>query len=217
MSKANRLAMLCVFCFAAGAALFLTGSSGPGIPLAAIIVLGGGALALVGSLVLRRREPRLAMAGPDLAQTAVGPSRAGTIAAVVGAAVAAAALLLTLFVAQGEARSHGSFHLIFGVVALGLFVAVDRWWRPREGAAAASLRTPLLVMLWLALAGALLESIGAAGYDRLNSGHRIPWLTSVHNAATPLGAITLLMIPVAFAVLVSVFVGRLRARRTTTT
>lgn len=216
MSKANLLAMLCVFCSAAGAALFLTGSSGPGIPLAAIVLLVG-ALALVSSLVLRRREPRPAMAGPDLAPTAVGPSRAGTIAAVVGAAVAAAALLLTLFVAQGEARAHGSFHLIFGVVALGLFVVVDRWWRPREGTAAASLRTPLLVLLWVALAAAFLESVGAAGYDRLNSGHRIPLLTSVHNAATPLGALTLLMIPIAIAVLTSAFVGRLRARRTTTT
>jgi hypothetical protein len=207
--------MLCVLCFAAGAALLLVGSSGPGIPLAAIVLLVG-ALALVGSLVLRRHEPRPAVAGPDLAPPAAGQSRAGTIAAVVGAALASAALLLTLSVARGEARSHGSFHLIFGVVVLALFVAVDRWWRPREGTAAASLRTPLLVLLWVALAGAFLESVGAAGYDRFNSGHRIPWLTSVHNAATPLGALTLLMIPIAIAVLASVLIGRLRARRSTT-
>jgi drug/metabolite transporter (DMT)-like permease len=215
MSKANRLVMLAVLCFATGAALFLTGSSGPGIPLTAIVLVVG-ALALVGSLVFRRREPRLPPAGGDLPPAAPGPSRAGTIGAVAGAAIGAIALLLTLFVAQGEARSHGFFHMIFGVVVVGLFVAVDRWWRPREGTAAASLRTPLMVLLWVALAAAFLESIGAAGYDRFNSGQRIPLLTSLHGVATALGALGLLMIPIAIAVLASAFVGRLRSRKTAT-
>jgi len=215
MSKANRLVMLGVLCFTAAAVLFLTGSSGPGIPLAAIVLVVG-AIALVGSLVLRRREPRPQRARRDLPPVAAGPSRGGTMGAVAGAALGATALLLTLFVAQGEARSHGFFHMIFGVVVLGLFVAVDRWWRPREGTALASLRTPLMVLLWVALVAAFLESIGAAGYDRLNSGHRVPWLTSVHGVATPLGALAVLMMPIAIALLASAFVGRLRSRKTAT-
>jgi hypothetical protein len=213
MSKANRLVMLGVLCLAAAAALLLTGSPWPGIPLTTIVLFVG-ALALVGSLVLRRGLLRLSPAGRDLPADAPGPGRAGTIAAVAGAAFGATALLLTLFVAQGEARSHGYFHLIFGVVALGLFVAVDRWWRPREGTAAASLRTPLMVLLWVALGAAFLESIGAAGYDRFNSGQRIRLLTSLHGVAAGLGTLGLLAIPIAIAVLASAFVGRLRSRKT---
>jgi hypothetical protein len=113
-----------------------------------------------------------------------------------------------LLVAEGEPRGHGVFHLIFGVVALVLFFALDRWWRPREGTA--SLRVPLMLLLWLALAGAFLESIGAAGYDRLNSGQRIAWLTLLHNALAPLGALTLLVMPIALIVLGSAIVGRIR-------
>jgi hypothetical protein len=125
-----------------------------------------------------------------------------------GASLGGLALLVALLVAEGEARGHGVFHLIFGVVALVLFFALDRWWRPREGTA--SLRVPLMLLLWLALAGAFLESIGAAGYDRLNSGQRIAWLTSLHNAVAPLGALTLLVIPIALIVLGSATVGRIR-------
>jgi hypothetical protein len=77
------------------------------------------------------------------------------------------------------------------------------------------MRTPLLVLLWVALAAAFLESIGAAGYDRFNSEHRIEWLTTVHNSATALGALALLMIPIGIAVLASVLLGRLRSRTTT--
>lgn len=214
MSNSNRLLVLAVVCCSAGGALFLIGSGGPGLPIAAAS-FGVGALALVGSLVLRRREPRpSAEATPPT--TAPGRSRAGTIGAVAGAVLGACALVLTLFVALGESRGHGFFHLMFGGVALGLFVAVDRWWLPREGSAAASFRGPLLVVLWIALAGAFLESIGAAGYDEFNAAHRIEWLTTVHNAVTPLGALGMLTIPMALAALAAAFVGRLRARRAAT-
>jgi hypothetical protein len=216
MSKANLLIMVCMLCFVAGAAMLVTGTDGAGLPMVAI-ALGVGGIALVGAIVLRRREPRPVMAGAALPQPAAGPSRAGTIAAVAGAALGMLALVLTLFVAEGEARSHGFFHLIFGIVVLGLFVAVDRWWKPRAGTSASSIRTPLLVLVWVALASAFLESIGAAGYDRFNSGHRIEWLTTVHNASTAFGTLALLMIPIGIAVLASVFVGRLRARTTTST
>jgi hypothetical protein len=210
MSNSNRILVLAVVCFSMGGALFLMGSGGPGLPIAAV-ALGAGALALAGWLVLRRREPRPSVdASPPLA--ALGPSRGGTIGAVAGGVLGASALLLTLTVAEGEARGHGMFHLLFGAVLLGLFVAVDRWWRSREGTAA-SLRTPLLVVLWIALAGAFLESVGAAGYDELNAAHRIEWLTTVHNAVTPLGALSLLAIPMGLAALAAAFVGRLRTRR----
>jgi hypothetical protein len=216
VSKANLLAMVCVLSFVAGAAILLTGTDGAGLPIVAI-ALGMGGVSLAGAVLLRRREPTPPTEGAALLQPAAAPSRAGTIAAVAGAVLGGVALLLTLFVGQGEARSHGFFHLIFGIVVLGLFVAVDRWWKPRAGTSASSMRTPLLVLLWVALAAAFLESIGAAGYDRFNSEHRIEWLTTVHNSATAFGALALLMIPIGIAVLASVFVGRLRARTTTST
>jgi hypothetical protein len=215
MSNSNRLLMLAVVCVSAGGALFLIGPTGHGGLLIAAAAFVAGALALAGSLVLRRRDPRPAPPA-GLPTAPPGPSRVGTIGAVVGGLLGVLALALTLFVAEGEARGHGIFHLLFGVVVLGLFVAVDRWWRPREGTAGASFRGPLLVVLWIALAGAFLESVGASGYDEFNAAHRIEWLTTVHNAVTPLGALTLLAIPMGLAALAAAFVGRLRARRTAT-
>jgi hypothetical protein len=212
MSNSNRLLMLAVICVSAGGGLFLIGPTGRGGLLIAAAAFVVGVLTLVGSLVLRRREP-MPSADAGLPPLAPGPSRAGTIGAVAGTVLGAVALALTLFVAEGEARGHGIFHLLFGVVVLGLFVAVDRWWRPREGTTGASFRSPLLVVLWIALAGAFLESIGAAGYDELNAAHRIEWLTTVHNVVTPLGALALLTIPMALAALAATFVGHLRARR----
>jgi hypothetical protein len=44
----------------------------------------------------------------------------------------------------------------------------------------------------------------------LNSGQRIAWLTSLHNAVAPLGALTLLVMPIALVVLGSAIVGRIR-------
>ena len=174
-----------------------------------------GALALAASLVLRRREPEApAPARGDLPPAAAGPSRAGTIGALAGAALGAVALLFAVFVAEREARAHGFFHLTFGLVILGLFIAIDRWWRPREGTAGSWLRLPMLVLLWVGLAGAFLESMGAAGYGSTRD--RIPWLTTVHGIATPFGALGLVMIPVGLFVLASVFVERLHARRTAT-
>jgi hypothetical protein len=215
MSNSNRLLVLVVVCFSMGGALVLMGSGGPGLPIAAVS-LGAGALALAGSLVLRRREPR-SQVDASTPPATPGPSRGGTIGAVAGGVLGAGALLLTFTVAEGEARGHGTFHLLFGVVLLGLFVAVDRWWHSREGTTtAASFRTPLLVVLWIALAGAFLESVGAAGYDELNAAHRIGWLTTVHNAVTPLGALSLLAIPMGFAALAAAFVAHLRTRRIAT-
>jgi hypothetical protein len=54
------------------------------------------------------------------------------------------------------------------------------------------------------------QAIGAAGCDRLNSGQRIAWLTSLHNPVAPLGALTLLVMPIALIVLGSAIVGRIR-------
>ncbi len=207
MSKTNLLASLGVLCFAMGAALFLIGSSGPGIVVAAILVVVG-TLALVGARAFRARDGERVPSGRELPAATPRSSRAGTIGIVAGASLGVLALLVTLLVAEGEARGHGVFHLIFGLVALVLFVALDRWWQPRKGTA--SIRVPLMLVLWLSLAGGFLESIGAAGYDRLNSGQRIAWLTSVHNAVAPLGALTLLVIPIALVVLGSAIVGRIR-------
>ena len=206
MTRSALLAVVGAICFGVGGALFLVGGSGLAFALVAFAL---GTLALVGFQLLRRRAPR-PTAGSNPAP--IGPSRGGGIAAGVGLALGALALVLALSVAEGEARGHGIFHLLFGAVALGLFVAVDRWWRPLEGTTGASLRTPVLVLLWVGAAGAFLESIGAAGYDRFNAGHRIEALTTVHNSATILGPISLLMVPVGIAVLAAAFVGRRRAR-----
>jgi len=211
MSKANLLAMAAVLLLATGSAMLLLGSSGGGVAPAAI-VLGSGALALVGFLVLRRGRPQPTPSG-DGRPPAAGPTRTGVIAAIAGGSLGAVALLLSLSVAEGEARSHAFFHLIFGVIVLGLLVAIDRWWRPRDGSAAASIRVPLSVLLWIAAAASFLESIGAAGYDRFNAAHRIEWLTSVHNAVTAFGALTLVMIPVGTAVLMYALVDRRRASK----
>ena len=208
MSKADGLVVVGAISFIGGAALFLIGSSGSGIVLAAIVFVVG-AIALVSAMVLRRGEPRTVA---DDVRPA-GPSQVGKVGAFAVGALGTLALVLIFFVAQGEARGHGLMHLIFGATALGLFVALDRWWRPRKGSAAASLRTPLMVLLWIGTASSFLESIGAAGYDRFNTGARIPWLTSMHGFAVPLGAVSVLMIPIAALVLASVFAGRLRARR----
>jgi hypothetical protein len=209
MSKTNLLAWLGGLCFTMGAGLFVIGSSGPVIIIVAAVLVVVGTLALVGARASRARDREGVPSARELpVAAAVGPSRAGTIGAVAGASLGALALLVALFVAEGEARGHGVFHLIFGTIALVLFVALDRWWRPREGTA--SPRVPLMLVLWLAIAGAFLESIGAAGYDELNSGQRIAWLTSVHNAVAPLGGLTLLVIPIALIVLGSVIVGRIR-------
>lgn len=115
---------------------------------------------------------------------------------------AAAATLLAvgvveaLFVAEGEARGHIVFHLVFATVLLLLFVAVGLLWRSRPRSIASICRGFLLFALALSTTGTLFEAIGAGGYDAQNAQSQIDWLTAIHSNATPIAMLGLPMIPV---------------------
>jgi hypothetical protein len=93
--------------------------------------------------------------------------------------------VVAVTVAVGEARGHAIFHLLFGVVSLGLFAALAFPWHPRPGTSAALVRGTVLVLLGIATFGAFLESIGGAGYDAENAGRRLEALTTLHGVAIP--------------------------------
>ena len=134
--------------------------------------------------------------------------------AVAGAAMASGTLVVALVVAQGEARGHAFFHLIFGVAALALFTAIGIVWRPSANVSSSTGRTPLLGALWVFSMAALSESLGAAGYDRFNEGHRIEWLTTIHGVAGPLSGVGFLLVPIiAVVAAVSLATGWVRRRR----
>ena len=213
MSKVNLLFAIGVVGCVAGGGLLLTGAAGVGTPIPWIVLVVG-LISLAGAYAVRRHAPGTSPERVEASDVTIEPGHTWTIAAVAGAALGVVALLLALVVGEGEARSHGVFHWLFGAVALGLLVAVDRWWRPRIGTFAASWRSPVLALLLAGAAAAFLESIGAAGYDRFNAGVRTEWLTTLHNASAPFGTLAVLMIPIAVGVLVSVTVRRMRTRRT---
>ena len=107
------------------------------------------------------------------------------------------AFVVALVVAEGEARGHAILHLLTGIVCLGLFAALAFLWHPPAGSGASSFRGLVLMLLAVAGLGALLESLGGAGYDAANAGHRIELLTSLHNMVTPFGALLIVAVPLA--------------------
>ncbi len=68
-----------------------------------------------------------------------GPTAAGGRRAIIGFAIAwlvlaAVSLTLAFVVAEGEARTHATFHLFAGFIAMALFVSIGLLWTPsREG------------------------------------------------------------------------------------
>jgi hypothetical protein len=95
--------------------------------------------------------------------------------AVAGIGLGAVALMVTFVVARGEARGHAFGHLVIGAALLGLFAATGSAWHPRAGSSLSNCRAPFLIVLWIASVATFLESIGAAGHDKFNAGHRLEW------------------------------------------
>ncbi len=122
------------------------------------------------------------------------------------------AFVVALVVAEGEARGHAILHLLTGLVCLGLFAALAFLWHPHAGSGAASFRGFVLMLLAVAGLGALLESLGGAGYDAANAGHRIELLTSLHNIVTPFGALLIVAVPLAVITVVVVLIARVMGR-----
>jgi hypothetical protein len=133
--------------------------------------------------------------------------------AVVGIGLGATALMVTVVVAKGEARGHAFGHLVIGAALLGLFAAIGSTWHPRAGSSSSNYRAALLIALWIASVAAFLESIGAAGYDKFNAGHRLEWPTALHGMETPIAGLGIVLLPLSVGVLAVALVGRLVTRR----
>ena len=111
------------------------------------------------------------------------PSGLSAKRGVVGLAIAwlvlaAISLTLAFAVAEGEARTHATGHLVLGFLSIALFVSVGLLWTPPEGGRASLVRAGILVITAMGAFGQVLESIGASGYDRFNAGHEIEFLTA---------------------------------------
>ena len=119
------------------------------------------------------------------------------------------AVLVALVVAEGEARGHAILHLLTGFLCVGLFAALAFPWHPRAGGVAATLRGLVLTLLAVAAFGAFGESLGGAGYDAANDGHRIEALTTLHSIALPFGAFLFVAVP--FGVITGIVVLIVRA------
>ena len=115
--------------------------------------------------------------------------------------LAAISLTLAFAVAEGEARTHATGHLVLGFLSIALFVSVGLLWTPPEGSRASLVRAGILVITAMGAFGQVLESIGASGYDRFNAGHEIEFLTGIHNAVGILGPVALMAIPIGLVAL----------------
>ena len=116
--------------------------------------------------------------------------------------LAAISLTLAFAVAEGEARTHATGHLVLGFLSIALFVSVGLLWTPPEGGRASLVRAGILVITAMGAFGQVLESIGASGYDRFNAGHEIEFLTGIHNAVGILGPVALMAIPIGLVAVV---------------
>lgn len=166
-------------------------------------------------LALRKTKYAAQELKPERGDRRVAVSRAVLPGAVAGGAIAGIAVLVGLFVAEGEARGHVFFHLGFGVTIMLLFTAVGLMWRLPSTADSSAGRTALLSALWISAGGTLFESIGAGGYDAMNATTRIGWLTALHGLSTPIAGIGLLMIPVGGITLAALVLKRLLTHRRT--
>jgi hypothetical protein len=195
-------------CLVLGAAMFLTGVT-PGT-----IWIGIGALSLAGVLMvvtLHLVRRRFATEAPASEEQRPSPRRlAVTIAPLCVLGLVAAGVAFA--VAEGEARGHAVGHLLPGLLCLSLFAALARWWRSSTNSISATLRGPLLALVWLATAGLFLESLGGAGYDAANERERIAFLAALHGVASPLAALSLLAAPLSLVALAAVAASRGLAR-----
>lgn len=168
---------------------------------------------LIRESIRRRQHPSGAIEPSRLPIHHDTPERRGLSgASVAGGILGVLDILLIVTIAQGEARGHAGGHMILGVVAMALFVALRILWRTTGSDVSLISRQVLLTMLWISAVASLLESIGAVGYDRHNSGERIAWLTAIHGPAGLVAALALLTIPLGAVALLFVVIGRVVAR-----
>ena len=130
----------------------------------------------------------------------------------VGAGLATVAIMLAFAVAQGEARGHALFHLIFAVPLAGLLAILGLAWRPAASTAASTWQTVVVVLVAVAFVGATLEAIGGTGYDRFDAAEQREPLTTIHDLALYLGAALLLAVPLGLGTLFALAVQRLVRR-----
>lgn len=104
----------------------------------------------------------------------------------------AGVLVAVRLLAVGQAVGHGEFHATTAVIALLLSVVPMYVWRPVTHSPAASARLALMGSFWMFASTAMLEAVGAIGYDARNDGVRSETLHTVHEVAG--GASTLAMV-----------------------
>jgi hypothetical protein len=126
--------------------------------------------------------------------------------------LAVISLTLAFAVAEGEARSHATGHLVLGFLSIALFVSVGLLWTPPEGSHGSLVRAGILVITAMGAFGQVLESIGASGYDRFNAGHEVEFLTGIHDAVGILGPVALMAIPIGLVALVVLAIAHLLGR-----
>lgn len=175
----------------------------PWVTLIATVI--GSSLLIVAMVVGRGEADRPVRSDPARGERLVRRAAFGL------AAMGVVAVLGAWVVAVGEARGHAVLHLVTGFLCLGLFLALAVPWHPPAGTATATMRGVALTSLAVAAFGSFLESLGGAGYDAANDGHRIEALTILHGIAAPFAALLILAVP--FAVICGVLVLITRVRR----
>lgn len=210
MTTDRILILLGLACIAVVAFGHLTGVAAalPGVEVALLLV---GLGALVAGW-------RLGSDGSAAAPADGPPASTGWVrnAAMMLGALGALALVIAVFVAEGEATGHAIGHLMVGAVAFTLFVTLGFFWRPRTGTQAALIRRVVLLLLLVATFGSFVESMGGAGYDPTNSTDRVRTLTLLHDVALPFSALGMPgVILGAVAGVVVLTRGALRRLRTT--
>ena len=193
-------------CLLFAAATLLAGPSG--FPLFSLGALGLGAILLVVGLARARgSSPSVQTRDPARGERVV------RVVFLVLAGVAGLAALAAMLVAVGEARGHAVFHLLTGLICLGLFAALAYPWHPTPGSGTAMFRGMVLTLLALAAAGSFIESVGGSGYDAANLGHRIQLLASLHGVGVYFGAFVMVGVPIGTVTGIVVLIGHAIHRR----
>jgi hypothetical protein len=162
-----------------------------------------GSITLLAGLVVKRAEAhRPATSDPARGERLVRVVVPGL------AGLGVAAVLVAFIVAEGEARGHAIGHLITGFLCVGLFAALALPWHPPAGGGAATLRGLVLTLLAVSAFGGFMESLGGAGDDAANEGHRIEALTTLHNVAVPFGALLIVAVPLGVITGIAVLIAR---------
>ena len=104
------------------------------------------------------------------------------------------------------------FHLLTGVIGLGLFAALAFRWHPVPGSGVALFRGMVLTLLALAAFGSFVESLGGAGYDAANDARRLTLLASLHPVGVPFGGFVMTGIPIGIVTVIVVLIAHVMHR-----